>query len=86
MTAVSAPGPSWALLAEVRAPVGNRSIRGSENRCGNPRYGEVTLDLDSRLTIGTGVRAGVQRGGGRGVTGISGRAEAAAGVWQRAAV
>ncbi len=34
-------------------------------------YGEVTLDLDSRLTIGTGVRAGVQRGGGRVVTGIS---------------
>ena len=33
--------------------------------------GEVTLDLDSRLTIGTGVRAGVQRGGGRVVTGVS---------------
>jgi hypothetical protein len=34
-------------------------------------YGEVTLDLDRRLTIGAGVRAGVQRGGGRVVTGIS---------------
>jgi hypothetical protein len=33
--------------------------------------GEVTLDLGSRLTIGTGVRAGVQRGGGRVVTGVS---------------
>jgi hypothetical protein len=29
------------------------------------------LGLDSRLTIGTGVRAGVQRGGGRVVTGVS---------------
>ena len=34
-------------------------------------FGEVTLDLDSRLTIGTGVGAGVQCGGGWGVTGIS---------------
>jgi hypothetical protein len=33
--------------------------------------GVVTLDLDSRLTIGTRCRAGVQRGGGRVVTGIS---------------
>jgi hypothetical protein len=49
-------------------------------------YGEVTLDVDSRLTIGTGVRAGVQRGGGRVVTGISWSADALPGVWQRAAV
>jgi hypothetical protein len=59
--------PEWSALL---TPVDRRGLSPLFWQHVRP-YGEVTLDLDSRLTIGTGVRAGVQRGGGRVVTGIS---------------
>src|SRR5260370_41773817 len=74
--------PEWSALL---TPVDRRGLSPLFWQHVRP-YGEVTLDLDSRLTIGTCARAGVQRGGGRGGTGISGSAHAPPRVWQRAAV
>jgi Tn3 transposase DDE domain len=59
--------PEWSALL---TPVDRRGLSPLFWQHVRP-YGEVTLDLGSRLTIGTGVRAGVQRGGGPVVTGIS---------------